>query len=197
MMLIFGFAGARLYLGGVCEPSEVYGGLAIIIYWPLQEWWMHKFILHLPPLRWRDRTYEMSFARIHRLHHDSPKDIPLSFLPISVILVSLVVFSGLFYLFCQSWTHVCTWMMVASTSTLTYEWIHYLTHTSYKPRSRYYRAIWKLHRWHHYKNEQYWFSFTVPWIDRLLGTGPHPKDVPHSTAARSLRRSRQSDSNSR
>lgn len=190
IMLILGFASARIYLhsrGVAFEQMEVYGAVGMMLYWPFQEWWMHRALLHLPPLRLGKWTHEMSFARIHRLHHESPKDIPLSFLPVPAVLVSLVAFSSVFYLLTQSLAYMCTWMMVASISTAIYEWVHYLTHTDYKPRGSYYRAIWKLHRWHHYKNEKYWFSFTVPWIDQVFKTGPHPKDVPHSPTARSLR----------
>jgi sterol desaturase/sphingolipid hydroxylase (fatty acid hydroxylase superfamily) len=78
-------------------------------------------------------------------------------------------------------------MATASACTILYEWVHFLTHTDYKPKGSYYRRIWKLHRWHHYKNEHYWFSFTVPWIDAWLGTGPSPQDVPRSPTARDLR----------
>lgn len=192
--LILGFAGGRICMGEAVELAEVYGAVAIMLYWPFQEWWMHRVLLHLPPLRFGSFTHEMSFSRIHRLHHESPKDIPLSFLPVSAVLISLVAFCGLFYLCTHSWAYVCTWMAVASVSTITYEWVHYLTHTDYRPRGRYYRAIWKLHRFHHYKNEKYWFSFTIPWIDQLFGTGPHPRDVPHSPTARDLRGARASGS---
>ena len=194
--LIIGFMTGRIFLGEPLHNAELYGGIAIAIYWPLQEWWMHRILLHLPPLQWRGRTYEASFARVHRLHHESPKDIPLSFLPVSAVLAALVAFTGFFYFLSQSWAYVCTWMAVASTSTLAYEWVHYLTHTDYRPQGRYYRTIWRLHRWHHYKNEKYWFSFTVPWIDRFLGTGPQPKDVPRSPTAHNLRGSRQRDQGS-
>lgn len=194
LALLIGFITVRIYLidhesypEWNWQASELYGGLIITLYWPFQEWWMHKVLLHLPPLRWGAHHYEASFARIHRLHHESPKYIPLSFLPVSAVLGALVAFCSLFYLLSGRLAHVCTWMAFATTSTIIYEWVHYLTHTDYKPQGKYYRAIWKLHRWHHYKNEQYWFSFTVPWIDRLMGSGPHPRDVPHSPTARDLR----------
>ena len=70
--------------------------------------------------------------------------------------------------------------------TLLYEWTHYLTHTRYKPKGKYYRRIWQLHRWHHYKHEGYWFSFTVPYLDGWFGTGPDPKEVERSPTARTL-----------
>ena len=185
--LIILFATLRISTAVYPQSIELWGALVIILYWPFQEWWMHKILLHLPPLKWRGNEYEMNFARVHRLHHLEPKNLTLTFLPLSAILVSLFVFSSLFYYCTHQWMYTCTWMCTASCSTLLYEWTHYLTHTDYKPRGRYYRRIWKLHRLHHYKNEQYWFSFTIPWIDQWLGTGPLAKEVPHSPTARLLR----------
>ncbi len=56
---------------------------------------------------------------------------------------------------------------------LGYEWCHYLIHSDYKPKTGLYRAIWKNHRQHHYKNEHYWFTVTsAGTADRVLGTRP-------------------------
>ena len=187
MILFLAFTSIRIVQDVALQRYELLGLLAVALYWPLQEWWMHKVLLHLPDVEFRGKKYEMRFARTHRLHHESPKNIALSFLPISVILGALVFFSTLFYYVTQSMAYMCTWMAMASFSTLLYEWTHYLTHTDYKPRGRYYKAIWKLHRWHHYKNENYWFSFTIPWIDKLFGTSPNPKDIPKSASVLNLR----------
>ena len=176
---------------GVMETPMRWGELGVIVgvilYWPLQEWWMHRFLLHLPPLQFGRFEHELNFSRVHRLHHEDPKNIPLAFLPISVILSSLVFFVVVVYLWIGDWGYVCSFLGMAATSTLIYEWVHYLTHTDYKPRGSYYRKIWKLHRWHHYKHEGYWFSFTIPWIDSWMGTGPPVSEVPHSPSARTLR----------
>ena len=52
---------------------------------------------------------------------------------------------------------------------LCYEWTHYLIHSDYKPKTRVYRAIWRNHRNHHYKNEHYWFTVTSSGTaDRVL-----------------------------
>jgi sterol desaturase/sphingolipid hydroxylase (fatty acid hydroxylase superfamily) len=56
---------------------------------------------------------------------------------------------------------------------LGYEWTHYLVHSDYRPRSRWYRSVWRNHRLHHYKNEHYWFTVTTAGTaDRLFGTCP-------------------------
>ena len=53
---------------------------------------------------------------------------------------------------------------------LAYEWTHYLTHTSYVPRGRYYARICRAHRLHHFKDEGFWYGFTLPFVDALLRT---------------------------
>jgi hypothetical protein len=176
------------------EPVELGVILGVMLYWPFQEWWMHRYLLHLPPIKLFGREYELNFSKVHRLHHDDPKNIPLTFLPLSVILGALAVFIFVAYAVCGDWAQVSSFMGATSTCTLLYEWVHYLTHTDYVPRGAYYKKVWRLHRWHHYKHEGYWFSFTVPWMDDWLGTGPAVGDVSHSPTAKSLRRAPRADS---
>jgi len=67
-----------------------------------------------------------------------------------------------------------------------YEWTHYLIHTAYVPRSRAYRAVWRNHRLHHFKNENYWHGITNTFADRALGALPDQRGVPRSRTARTL-----------
>ena len=53
--------------------------VGVMMYWPFQEWWMHKYLLHLPPIRVMGREIEMDFAEKHRLHHEKPTLLPLIF----------------------------------------------------------------------------------------------------------------------
>lgn len=60
-------------------------------------------------------------------------------------------------------------------------------HTDYKPRGRAYKAVWRSHRLHHFKNEHYWFSVTTSGTsDRVLGTYPDPGTVDTSPTAKNL-----------
>jgi len=49
-----------------------------------------------------------------------------------------------------------------------YEWSHFLIHTPYVPKTRWYRSIWRNHRLHHYKHEGYWLGITSKLGDRVL-----------------------------
>jgi hypothetical protein len=67
-----------------------------------------------------------------------------------------------------------------------YEWAHFLIHSTYVPRSAGFRAVWRAHILHHYKNEQYWFGVTNPIADYVLRTHPAKNAVPTSPTARTL-----------
>jgi sterol desaturase/sphingolipid hydroxylase (fatty acid hydroxylase superfamily) len=69
---------------------------------------------------------------------------------------------------------------------LTYEWTHFLIHSKYRPRRWYYRVIWRNHRNHHFRNENYWFGVTMDLADRVLRTAPERDAVPVSPTARNL-----------
>ncbi len=81
-----------------------------------------------------------------------------------------------------------TFLVWLSLLGLGYEWCHYLVHTDYKPKTALYRAIWRNHRLHHFKNEHYWFTVTTSGTaDRLLGTyPPDPATVATSPTAKNL-----------
>ena len=81
---------------------------------------------------------------------------------------------------------VATGFAAAVFLSLAYEWTHYLIHTDYMPRTRFYRSLWRGHRLHHYRNENYWFGVTNHLGDRVLGTNPAKDAVPVSATARTL-----------
>ena len=67
-----------------------------------------------------------------------------------------------------------------------YEWVHYVAHVPYAPRTRYGQAMKKYHLWHHHKNEHYWFGVTSPLVDLIARTHGKVEDVPQSPSARRL-----------
>ena len=79
-----------------------------------------------------------------------------------------------------------TALVLTTITALTYEWVHYLTHTSYRAKGRWYRRLWRLHRLHHFKNEKYWFGVTRHFGDVVLKTLPDPDAVETSDTARTL-----------
>ena len=80
-----------------------------------------------------------------------------------------------------------SFLVAATALMLGYEWVHYLVHSDYRPRSRAFRSVWRNHRLHHYKNEHYWFTVTsAGTVDRLFGTYPDAADVETSPTVKAL-----------
>jgi 4-hydroxysphinganine ceramide fatty acyl 2-hydroxylase len=73
-----------------------------------------------------------------------------------------------------------------SLALLYYEWTHYVAHRPIQPRTPWGKWMKKIHIWHHYKNENYWYGVTNPALDMMFGTFKHEKDVPRSETAKQL-----------
>lgn len=184
--LVLAAVALRVHLGDWAW-ADLALALGVAAFWPLQEWTLHTAVLHQPPLRLGARRWEPPWVRRHRLHHLEPWRLDLTLLPLYVHALAPVVAVAAALLLPppRAATVVAAYFAMA----LQYEWIHFLVHTRYRPRGRFYRSLWRNHRLHHFKNEGYWFGFTVATVDRWFGTAPDPRDVPTSPTARNLGRS--------
>lgn len=144
--------------------------VGVAVYWPLQEWLLHSQLLHLRPRRVFGFNIDPVFAQYHRYHHRHPWVLERTFLPTRVLVPLVPLNVALWWLVTPAWGLALTGVGTLTLAALLYEWTHYLTHTPYRPRSRYYRRIHKNHMLHHFKNEDAFFAFTVPAMDTLLGT---------------------------
>jgi MFS family permease len=162
---------------------------------PFVEWLIHVYLLHAPPLQLRGRRVEMLTAREHRAHHESPAVLAGVLLPVYGVLVFLAMIAATDWLLSfpialvlggPRLAYATTAVLVSYAILASYEWTHFLIHAPYKPRGRYFKAIWRNHRLHHFKNERYWFGVTSTIGDRVIGTLPDQRTVPRSATARSL-----------
>jgi hypothetical protein len=158
----------------------------ILAFEPFTEWLIHVYVLHFKPRTVRGRRVDLHAARKHREHHQDPNDPDTSFVPIPDLLGLGAVIAGIMWLVTWSVPVFLTGVVTGLAMLLTYEWTHYLIHTSYKPKGRYYRYIWRAHRLHHFKNEHYWMGVTVHLADHVLGTFPQKSEVENSPTARTL-----------
>ena len=167
--------------------TELLMPVALVVLFPVIEWVVHVCVLHWRPRRVGPVAVDSLLARKHRAHHADPRDLPLVFIPWQVelwllpayVVVALVVFTD----------HAAglSFLVAATALMLGYEWVHYLVHSDYRPRSRPFRAVWRNHRLHHYKNEHYWFTVTsAGTADRLFGTYPDAADVETSPTVKAL-----------
>ncbi len=178
--------GLRVWLGhfSYWDLAVIAGALLLQ---PFIEWLIHVFILHFRPRTILGLNIDLHAAQKHRAHHRSPWQLDLVFIPLQTGFIGLAVLAVVYYLLMPSPELFMTGMSWAVLMALSYEWIHYLTHTSYRPRTAFYRRRWQLHRLHHFKNEHYWMGVTGHLGDQVLGTLPaKPTDVPTSTTVRTL-----------
>jgi sterol desaturase/sphingolipid hydroxylase (fatty acid hydroxylase superfamily) len=167
----------------------------VIAAMPVVEWLIHVYLLHARPVTIGGRRYEFIAAREHREHHEAPALLDGVLIPtyaviIFVIAIALVVWVLSFPIHLvlggDRLAGAVTGLVASYALLGAYEWCHYLIHTPYRPRGRYYRSIWRGHRLHHFKNEHFWFGVTSTVGDRLLGTAPEQATVGKSGTARTL-----------
>ncbi|MFD3429964.1 sterol desaturase family protein [Nocardia fluminea] len=178
---------AARFVVGDWQLTDAIVPVVILAAFPLVEWIIHVTVLHWRPRHLGPLTLDSELARKHREHHVDPRDIPLIFIPPKSLLLTIVALVAIALLAFPRTGLGLTFLLTITTLSLLYEWTHYLIHTDYKPKHALYRAIWRNHRHHHYKNEHYWFTVTTSGTaDRLLGTAPDPATTPTSPTARNL-----------
>jgi fatty acid hydroxylase family protein len=174
-------------LAGDWRLSDAWLPPLMVAVFPFFEWAVHTAILHWRPRRVGRYTIDPLLARKHRDHHADPRDVPLVFIPWQALVWVLAVSAGIGLFAFPRLGLGLTFLMVVGALGLCYEWTHFLIHSDYRPRSRMYRAVWRNHRLHHYRNEHYWFTVTTSGTaDRILGTYPDPKTVTPSPTAKAL-----------
>jgi Fatty acid hydroxylase superfamily len=191
---VVGAVALRIALGHF-DWRDLAVAFLVIAFTPLAEWAIHVYLLHAKPIRLAGHRYDLIAAREHRAHHQAPTElggvlIPtyavLIFIPQIALTVWLLSFPTHLVLGGDRLAHAATGLLVSYAILAGYEWCHFLIHTPYRPRGRYYRSIWRGHRLHHYKNEHYWFGVTSTVGDHVLGTAPDQSTIPKSNTARNL-----------
>ena len=172
----------RLWMGH-WQPVDLLIAALVAAFFPFQEYFTHRFLLHQHPWMPFGRHRESIIALVHRVHHRDPWHMQRAINPP----VAIVWYAyGLPFLFFpwlplpQAMTAVASFWIVL----LIYEWIHLLIHTSHVPRNWLYKRIWTNHRLHHFKNEHFWFNVSTYGVDLLMQTGPPVERV--STSATCL-----------
>jgi hypothetical protein len=163
--------------------------VAVVGLWPILEWLIHVVILHFKPKEWFGIDIDMHVAHKHRLHHQDPWRIEHVWIPVRTLIASLAIGPPTFLAF---WSLALppsiglTGLATFLTFALVYEWTHFLVHTGYRPRSGWYRRLWRHHRLHHFKNEHYWYGVSRTSGDSMLGSNPDPDEVEHSETCRNI-----------
>jgi hypothetical protein len=170
--------------------------VALLSIYPFGEWAIHVYLLHAKPLKLRGREVETVAARAHRAHHGDPNDLDMvllywwqaAFLMVVAVPLTIGIVAGILALVAGPVPlgAIVSGAIAGYFMVFVYEWTHFLIHTAYRPRTLAYRAIWRNHRLHHFKNEHFWHGITNNLSDRVLGTNPEAREVPKSNTARTL-----------
>ena len=161
--------------------------LVVLAAFPFVEWMIHVLVLHWRPRRIGRLMIDPVLARKHREHHIDPRIVTLIFIPLQSLAGAFGAAMIIGLLIIPRTGLGVTFLVTVAAIGMVYEWTHYLVHTDYKAKHALYRAIWRNHRLHHFKNEHFWYAVTSPGIaDRVLGTYPDPQTVSTSPTARNL-----------
>lgn len=173
---------ALAFLSGWIEPRFALILLGALLFY-LSEYGMHRFAFHAPPLPWP--WLRRMQHRLHYDHHVEPSRLELLFLPIWFLVPNLAVATGLVALVFGAEASVSALfgMMLAI---LHYEWVHYVAHIPYQPRTRLGRWIKQYHLRHHFISEKHWFGVSNPSLDGLFGTFRGPSATEKSETVRKL-----------
>jgi len=158
---------------------------AVFALQPFIEWTTHVWILHARPRRLLGREIDLYVAKKHRRHHADPRNLEILAMPIPGLITLGLVVWGIALLF-DSLADRLTLGVTAAVFMLGYEWIHFLIHTDYKPKTAAYRKLYQGHRLHHFRNENYWFGVSRRLGDQVLGTNPSKEDVPLSPTVKAI-----------
>lgn len=188
LLHLLGWVGYRVYLLGQGEWGgwDLLAVALLLALHPFAEWIIHVFILHHRPRKLLGLRWDYHAARMHRLHHRDPWDLRFVLMPLPIMVLGLALGALVFWLVAPTPGAWASAMVMTAATAAYYEWIHFLTHTSYHPKGRVYERQWRLHRLHHFKNEHYWMGVTRHLGDVVLGTLPDPKAVETSKTARTL-----------
>jgi sterol desaturase/sphingolipid hydroxylase (fatty acid hydroxylase superfamily) len=167
---------------GILSPKPVLVLLGGLLFY-LSEYGMHRFAFHAPPLSWP--LARKLQHRLHYDHHVEPNRLDLLFLPLWFLVPNLVIATGLFAVVfgAEASASALFGMMLAI---LHYEWVHYIAHIPYQPRTRLGRWVKQYHLRHHFISEKHWFGVSNPTLDGVFGTFRGPSAAEKSATTRKL-----------
>jgi 4-hydroxysphinganine ceramide fatty acyl 2-hydroxylase len=170
------------FFAGLLPFSPIWtivGALAFYV----SEYLFHRFSFHAEPSRF-------AFVRglQHRLHYDhhaEPERLDLLFLPIWFLVPNLAVTALIFVLLFGS-SVVASAMFGVMLAIFHYEWVHYVAHIPYQPRTRIGRWLKHYHLRHHFISEKFWFGVSNPSMDFVGRTFRRAREVERSDTTRKL-----------
>lgn len=164
-------------------PIAIVAGALVFF---VSEYTTHRFLLHARPVK---QPFVLRLQhRLHYDHHIDPSDLRLLFLPLWFVVPVVLLFLAVAYAITHGTGASASALFGAVLALLYYEWVHYVAHIAFVPRTPFGRWIKKYHLWHHFKNERLWFGVTNPSMDFAGGTFRRVSEVERSDSTRVLYR---------
>jgi len=189
LLFIAPLAAWRIGLGAL-GWGDLAVALALIAYFPFNEWLIHVFMLHYKPRKVFGRTVDFYLPVTHRRHHADPWNQKWVFIPRHVHFWVLPVMALILWAGWPVKELVLTGLVTYLLLGLHYEWVHFLSHIPWCPSGpmvgAYYQRRVREHRYHHFRNENYWWGVSMGLGDRVLRTAPPVEDVGRSGTTSTL-----------
>lgn len=183
MFAIFAIATTTVLVKGMTWLYMLYFMIGFVSYM-FTEYITHRYFFHL---KTPNNPFLLKLLkRLHYDHHKHPNDLHLLFLPLWYSIPNLLIAAGIFYLIVQSVIGTVSFIIGTVLMLLIYEWKHYVAHRPIKPKTKLGNWVKKTHILHHYKNENYWYGVSTPFVDVLFGTLKNEKEVETSQTAKDL-----------
>ena len=183
MLIVMAFAYVMLVAFHTVQFSWLAALLGALLF-GVSEYTTHRFLLHAKPSA--NAGYLAFQRRMHYDHHVTPERLDLLFLPWWFVLPLAALFFAVYFAITRSVDIAGAMIFGSLLGTLDYEWVHFVAHVPYKPRTRWGRYMKKYHLWHHFKNEHLWFGVTNPAIDHLVRTYVRVDEADRSDSVREL-----------
>jgi 4-hydroxysphinganine ceramide fatty acyl 2-hydroxylase len=150
----------------------------------VSEYTTHRFLFHAQPskMAWLRKLQH----RLHYDHHIDPPKLELLFLPLWFVIPTTLLYYGIYDAIVRSAALALSLAFGSICALLYYEWVHYVAHIPFTPKTVFGRYVKKYHLWHHFKNEHYWYGVTNPSMDFVGVTYRDQGAVERSTTVREI-----------
>jgi hypothetical protein len=170
-------------LAGVWKVLPVFFVLGAMLFFG-SEYGFHRYAFHARPAR--NPIVLKLQHRLHYDHHADPARLDLLFLPLWFVVPNFLVTGALAWAVWPRPGAVGALLAGTAAAILYYEWVRYVAHIPYRPRTAWGRFIKKYHLWHHFKNEFLWFGVTNPSFDFLMRSYRPVSDAEATGTTRNL-----------
>lgn len=135
-----------------------------LIFWTFIEYFLHRFVFHIPQ---SNKIFRAIYFYSHGIHHDAPRDATRLVMPPGA---SIPLALTLFFLF--RWLSPIYYLPFTAgflTGYVIYDFLHFAVHF-FQFNNAYFKFIRRNHMMHHYRAPRKNFGFTTPVWDFIGGS---------------------------